>query len=250
MPTVTFGKVTVVLFQDRGLYTYIPSDVRKNMDRQLPVTLFMGVLALALSLVLQNAPASAAAQSFQATSGERETAQLKTPVKPSKAAPGSSAAKAARNKQGLHARSWAFGQSSDRNAAIWREGVPSEDLHGRAVSGALEKKAVNTAKGIGSALSGSTQAKKKKNPLGISMESEISTWREPLPADGARPDEVLPLESRHVVRAYADVEAGDDLSISVGPELILRDEQTRERNSNANQPESVLGMGMQFKMDF
>lgn len=150
----------------------------------------------------------------------------------------------------MHGRSWAFGHSSDRNAAIWREGVPSEDLHGRAVSGSLEKKAVNTAKSISSALSGSAQGKKKKNPLGISVESEVSTWREPLPTDGVRPDEVLPLESRHVVRAYADLETDGDVSISVGPELILRDEQTRERNSNTNQPDSVLGMGMQFKMDF
>lgn len=53
-----------------------------------------------------------------------------------------------------------------------------------------------------------------------------------------------------MVRAYADLETDGDVSISVGPELILRDEQTRERNSNTNQPDSVLGMGMQFKMDF
>ncbi len=220
------------------------------MDRQLPVTLFMGFMALALSLFF-TVPVSAAGQSFQAAGGNgREVTRFKTPVKAAGATSQRSSGKATRNKQGLHGRSWAFGHSSDRNAAIWRDGVASEDLHDRAVSGALEKKAVNTAKGISRALSGSTQARGKKNPLGISMESEVSTWREPLPADGARPDEVLPLESRHVVRAYADVTAGEDLSISVGPELILRDEQTRERNSNASQPESVLGMGMQFKMDF
>lgn len=220
------------------------------MDRQLPATLFMGFMALALSLFLHNAPASAAGQSLQAASNGREAAQTKMPAKASGVTPHVPSGNAARNKQGLHGRSWAFGQSSDRNAAIWREGVPSEDLHGRAVSGALENKAVNTAKGINSALSGSAEAKKKKNPLGISMESEVSTWREPLPSDGARADEVLPLESRHVVRAYADLETDEDVSITVGPELILRDEQTRERNSNTSQPESVLGMGMQFKMDF
>lgn len=220
------------------------------MDRQLPATLFMGFMALVLSLFLHNAPATAAGQSFQAAPNGREAVQLKTPGKASGAAPHAPSENLSRNKHGLHGRSWAFGQSRDRNAAIWREGVPSEDLHGRAVSGALDKKAVNTAKGISSALSGSAEAKKKKNPLGISMESEISTWREPLPSDGARADEILPLESRHVVRAYADLETDEDVSITVGPELILRDDQTRERNSNTNQPESVLGMGMQFKVDF
>ncbi|WP_165175087.1 hypothetical protein [Desulfovibrio sp. ZJ369] len=221
------------------------------MDRQLPVTLFMGFMALTLSLFF-TAPVSAAGQSFQAAADNgREATRFKTSVKAAGATPQRSSGKATRKKQGLHGRSWAFGHSSDRNAAIWRDGVASQDLHDRAVSGALEKKAVNTARGISSALSGSAaQARKKKKPLGISMESEVSTWREPLPADGVRADEARPLESRHVVRAYADVTAGEDLSISVGPELILRDEQTRERNSNASQPESVLGMGMQFKMDF
>lgn len=224
------------------------------MDRQLPVTLFVGCMALALCLFVTNAPAAAAGQPFSSRNDTREAGQLKAPTKGSGSSPVAmarpSSGKDSRNRQGLHGRSWAFGHSSDRNAAIWREGVPSEDLHGRAVSGSLEKKAVNTAKSISSALSGSAQGKKKKNPLGISVESEVSTWREPLPTDGVRPDEVLPLESRHVVRAYADLETDGDVSISVGPELILRDEQTRERNSNTNQPDSVLGMGMQFKMDF
>ena len=57
------------------------------------------------------------------------------------------------------------------------------------------------------------------------------------------------MQSRHVVRAYADVDAGDDLSIRVGPELILKDEQRERANAN-KQPESALGLGMQFKLDF
>jgi hypothetical protein len=57
------------------------------------------------------------------------------------------------------------------------------------------------------------------------------------------------MQSRHVVRAYADVDAGDDLNVSVGPELILKDEQ-RERTAANKQPDSALGMGMQFKLGF
>ncbi len=39
------------------------------------------------------------------------------------------------------------------------------------------------------------------------------------------------------------------LSIRVGPELILKDEQRERANAN-KQPESALGLGMQFKLDF
>jgi len=45
------------------------------------------------------------------------------------------------------------------------------------------------------------------------------------------------------------VDAGDDLNVSVGPELILKDEQ-RERAAANKQPDSALGMGMQFKLGF
>lgn len=154
----------------------------------------------------------------------------------------------ARKKKSLHGSVWAFGQSGDRDAALWREGMPAQNLRARAVGG---KKAMNTAPGIDNALNVANENEKKpRGGLGISVENEISTWRERLPAEGARPDECLPLEKRHVVRAFADVEAADDLSISVGPELIIRDEQNREHSAGNSQPDSALGLGMQFKLDF
>ncbi|MGE9984588.1 hypothetical protein [Desulfovibrio sp. SGI.169] len=151
-------------------------------------------------------------------------------------------------RKALHGPAWAFGQSGDRDAALWRDGMPVQRLHERAVGG---KKAMNTASGIDNALNAANENEKKpRGGLGISVENETSTWRERLPAEGARPDESLPLESRHVVRAFADVEAGDALSISVGPELIIRDEQNREHSASNSQPDSALGLGMQFKLDF
>lgn len=179
------------------------------------------------------------------------------PAAEQKGAPSASAAgkrdkAAARKTQALHGSAWAFGQSEDRNSAIWRQGTPAQNLHKRAVSGTGGgKKAMNTAPGIDNALNAASGSKKKpKNGLGLSVENETSAWRERLPAEGARPDESLPLESRHVVRAFADVEAGDDLSISVGPELILKDEQNRDHSASNSQPDSALGLGMQFKLDF
>lgn len=153
---------------------------------------------------------------------------------------------------GLHARQWTFSEGSSRDA--WQnQGMPVDNLQGRAVGSPVPKdiapdKAVNTSKGIDSALSQAEKSHKKKSPLALSVDDESSSWRETGTSE-LSPDENLNMESRHVVRAYADTAVSEELNIGLGPELILRNEQ-RERPSNNKQPDSVLGMGMQFKLDF
>ncbi len=157
-----------------------------------------------------------------------------------------------KQKNGLHAREWTFSEGSSRDA--WQnQGMPVNNLQGRAVGSPVPQdivpdKAVNTSKGIDSALSQAEKRQTKKSPIALSVDDESSSWRETGTSE-LSPDENLNMESRHVVRAYADTAVSEDLNIGLGPELILRNEQ-RERPSNNKQPDSVLGMGMQFKLDF
>ena len=156
-----------------------------------------------------------------------------------------------KQKNSLHARDWTFSEGSSRDA--WQiQGMPTNNLQGRAVGSPVPKditpgQVVNTSKGIDSALSHAEKSK-KKSALALSVDDESSPWRESVTSDKT-PDENLSMESRHVVRAYADTEVSEDMNIGLGPELILRNEH-RERPSNNKQPDSVLGMGMQFKLDF
>ena len=156
-----------------------------------------------------------------------------------------------KQKNSLHARDWTFSEGSSRDA--WQvQGMPTNNLQGRAVGSPVPKditpgQVVNTSKGIDSALS-QAEKSKKKGALALSVDDESSPWRESATSDKT-PDENLSMESRHVVRAYADTEVSEDMNIGLGPELILRNEQ-RERPSNNKQPDSVLGMGMQFKLGF
>ena len=156
-----------------------------------------------------------------------------------------------KQKNSLHARDWTFSEGSSRDA--WQiQGMPTNNLQGRAVGSPVQKditpgQVVNTSKGIDSALSHAEKSK-KKSALALSVDDESSPWRESVTSDKT-PDENLSMESRHVVRAYADTEVSEDMNIGLGPELILRNEQ-RERPSNNKQPDSVLGMGMQFKLGF
>lgn len=176
-------------------------------------------------------------------------------------------------KGALHGQAWAFGASEDRKAAIWQRGVPATSLKQRAVSSAARGAfggataprkgqaagAMNTGAGIDRALSSArsqagarngARGTRAKGGLGLRMENETTTWNVTPMREAVRPDEVLARDSRHVVRAFADVEPTDDLSISVGPELILKDEQRGAESAGGSQPDSALGLGMQFKLDF
>ena len=150
---------------------------------------------------------------------------------------------------GIHAPAWAF-DSGAHSREAWRDGTSSRELKKRAVGEeAAKDDSVNSASGINSALKTATNKAERKNGLAVSVGQDESAWRKKSQMEPETVDENIPMQSRHVVRAYADVDAGDDLNIRVGPELILKDEQ-RERTATNKQPESALGMGMQFKLGF
>lgn len=56
----------------------------------------------------------------------------------------------------------------------------------------------------------------EKSRLGMNIRRDDSVWRAELPSSEARPDELRPLERRHVVRAYADFMDSDDASLTIG----------------------------------
>ena len=215
------------------------------------------VLLLFLVLVAAPVPSSRAAdvtvQAQNAKAADKPKKETPAAGKIQKAPTGASARQSPVKKQknSLHAREWTFSEGSSRDA--WQlQGMPTNNLQGRAVGSPVPKdvapgQVVNTSKGIDSALS-QAEKSKKKGALALSVDDESSPWRESV-TSGVSPDENLNMESRHVVRAYADTEVSEDMNIGLGPELILRNEH-RERPSNNKQPDSVLGMGMQFKLDF
>ena len=149
----------------------------------------------------------------------------------------------------IHAPAWAF-DSGTHSREPWQGGASTSDLQKRAVGEeAAKDNSVNTASGINSALNTANAKTERKNGLAVSVGQDESAWRKKSQMEPETADENIPMQSRHVVRAFADVDAGDNLNVRVGPELILKDEQ-RERAGANKQPESALGMGMQFKLGF
>lgn len=222
------------------------------MDKSVYMGVFLICALLAAPLppsyaadtVEQGAKAQVADKAKKGVSG-------KAKVHKANQSPTASTVPVKKQKNGLHARQWSFSEGSSRDS--WQTGMPANNLQGRAIGSPLPKdlvseKAVNTSSGIDSALSQAAKSHKKKSAIALSVEDESSSWREDS-INNKSADENLNIESRHVVRAYADTVVGEDLNIGLGPELILRNDQ-RERTSNSKKPESVFGMGMQFKLDF
>lgn len=144
---------------------------------------------------------------------------------------------------------WTFGQSLGRNDAIWHKGINFNDVKARATRNVpkVPKQAADTRKGIDRAIE---NTREKNFPGGVSMETQKSSWKVNPTEKFMRPDEEKVRESRHVVRAFADVAPSDNLDINIGPELILKDENSRDQIANSSQPDTVLGLGMNFKLDF
>lgn len=143
---------------------------------------------------------------------------------------------------GVHAPAWAFGQSESRNDSIWQKGIDGDVV-------SRKKKRDKTSAEKKDGLESATK-ENIRGSLGISLKEETSSWKTTPEARNIHPDENIYRDRKHIVRAFADVQAGDDFSISVGPELILKDEQPTEESATENQPDSALGLGMRFKYDF
>lgn len=156
----------------------------------------------------------------------------------------------------MHGESWAFGQSASREDALWKKGVEGETLHHRATGGGQTAPALGNTSSIEASLRRETERRKKdedrrrRGGLGMSLDTDDSVWRPQTPTAPGKPDETLSIGgSRHTLRAFGDVRS-DDLSISVGPEITLKDKDNSGHFAHSEEPDSAIGMGMRFSLDF
>jgi len=184
-------------------------------------------LALCLTISLYFAPhAPATGQVYQKSREIQKTGNVK--------------------KKSIHARPWAFDIPAKSDVRPWQHGESTKTLQEKAVIGKDGEKMVYTSSTIDNTLQ---KANEQSGRMGLSIRNESSSLRESLRSDAVNSAENPTRTGRHMVGAFVDVRSGDDLSIRLGPELILKDKQSLER-SDGNQPDSAIGLDMQFKLDF
>jgi hypothetical protein len=129
--------------------------------------------------------------------------------------------------------------------------VGADELKKKAVPASQAEQSVDTASAIDEALNQAERMRQKQTGLNLSIRNESTSFRDVRSQGGgdANPGENPARTGRHVVGAFADVQSGEDLRILVGPELSIKDELAWEKSAG-DEPDSSLGMGMRFKLDF
>ena len=87
--------------------------------------------------------------------------------------------------------------------------------------------------------------------LQFSYDNEKRNWSaRPLNQGPSGSDEGLGLHEEHRLRAFTRLDDDQDLDISAGPELILKDQKHSSTVNSSKQPDSELGVGMRFTYGF
>lgn len=155
---------------------------------------------------------------------------------------------------GASASGWAFG-ADEAQTARWRQGISGAELQHQAVAGAgrrsdatarAGKRADDGKKSVTAAAAASGG---DRSGVYLSWERDITTWQPETPTRIRQAGEVFSLHQRHIVRAQA--RAGDkNASVSVGPEVILKDDNDKAVAKDPHSPDSAVGFGMHFMLGF
>ncbi len=141
--------------------------------------------------------------------------------------------------RGLHGAT--FGFETQRSKSYWsNNGIDGEALMNHAVKSRKKKSAQKP----GTAVQQTPSHPENKKGMQFSVESEKSDWRA-LP--GEKLGEDVGMKGQHRMRAFATSEE-DDLSLGLGPEVIVRDRQnTTTYTQDPSQPDVDAGVGMRME---
>ncbi len=223
------------------------------------------ILSLVFSLVffagtVQAASASLAKDGISAVSAAKETGVQKSDSrKDKKAASKDSKARQSQTTQAKHKKKTeakkpaaesassrglhgaTFGFETQRSKSYWsNNGLDGEALMNHAVKSRNKKSAQKP----GTAVQQTPSHPENKKGMQFSVESEKSDWRA-LP--GEKLGEDVGMKGQHRMRAFATSEE-DDLSLGLGPEVIVRDRQnTTTYTQDPSQPDVDAGVGMRME---
>lgn len=149
------------------------------------------------------------------------------------------------------AAAWSF-EADGAQAKRWRQGISGAELQHKAVARAARASkpaAATRREEKGGENAGKTGAASENSGIYLSWERDITTWQPETPRKIRQAGETFSLHQRHIVRAQA--RAGtSDASVSVGPEVILKDGNDKALAKDPNSPDSAVGFGMHFMVGF
>lgn len=225
-----------------------------------PLLVVISIVALLFALHLCAPPQAFTAQTHSTKASKSPPpAKQKLPAK---------SKKSAQKVQAPHADAWAFSSKKPRPVdSIWTQGLAPQALKNAAVTSLKDKalkKGLNAPE-VPPVLPPKAQAEKAnkirlkaaENPLGKGMplrgdfDSVSSGWHSSGLKNDLRIDQDVNRQETNIYGAYADLEAGDDFTLSAGPEFShTRTQNATQGNSHSQSDSSSLGLGLHLKWDF
>lgn len=241
----------------------------KRFHRYWLFSLPLLCVATSAAMVYDVAAVERPLPSFDKIEIERGVAQAPSAPSPQEA-PGGRAHKgkhpgAATRQFSGPAQPWHFSSGSFRNSdALWQQGLSHTALARKAApsrkpvstAGIPEGRSMDTQQAIDAALeaTGSVPAPLhmpvgKKMAVRGSVSNQVTAWRNPV-TEPVRVGQEVIMESKNVMGAYADIDAGDGVIISAGPEYIMPAEQVMEQAGSRHNEPNCLGVGFQLQWAF
>lgn len=150
----------------------------------------------------------------------------------------SSTQKQAGKGNALHGQPWAFG--GGRSTFSWsRTGLDGDELLNQA-TGKKSTAKIDKAR--------TEQKRGATDGISVSVDREVKDWHT-APGNELHPGEDVALDAQHRVRAFATMKSSD-LSLGLGPEVIVRDQQSNHSFNPSEQPDVEPGVGMRLMLDF
>ncbi|MDO5536682.1 MAG: hypothetical protein Q4F72_04045 [Desulfovibrionaceae bacterium] len=141
----------------------------------------------------------------------------------------------------VHGQPWAF--ETGRSASVWgSSGIDGNDLL-RMATGRTGAQPQKEGEDSGH------RRRSAADAFRLSVDRESSDWQASAGHE-TKPGEDITLDSQHRVRAFATMQ-DEDLSVGVGPEFVVRDQQQSSHLLNpGDRPDIDAGVGMRLKLDF
>lgn len=147
---------------------------------------------------------------------------------------------------------WTFSTDAAQ-ARRWQKGISGAELQHKAVAGAADRNTAASSVAATRKSSGGTSSAagtgSSRSGLAVSWERDIATWQVETPSKLRQAGETFSLRERHIVRAQAQA-GSDNAFVSIGPEVILKNDDDRALAKDTNSPESAVGFGMRFMLGF
>lgn len=160
-----------------------------------------------------------------------------------------------------HADTWAFSTQKPRPVdTIWTQGMAPQALKNASVIG-LKNKAITTglsAPAVPPVMPPRPQTPKQNlqnKSRGMQLRGDVdsinSSWHSSGLKHDLRIDQDMNRLETNIYGAYADIEAGEDLTLSAGPEFShTRTQSATHGNSHTQTETGSLGLGFHLKWDF